>query len=413
MSGRGFAGTILRVDLTRREITREPLDRVMAERYIGGLGLCIKLCHDTIKPGCDALSPENPIVLGAGPFVGSNLPSTSRVYSVSKLPSSRTIGWCGAGGFTFGVMLKNAGFDHVIIEGRSERPVCLRIFDDQVELVDAAYLWGRSVEETCAAVWDTYGFPTGVLCIGQAGENRVPFSMAFIDRISTLGRGGFGAVMGSKNLKAVVVKGFRGRQGCGPQAIQAPQPRASGHDPAWPHLREAQEMGMTQAFSFVPREDYSRMKKRRAACVSCPIGCKDIVEIPDGPFRGLVKCTSSVINLYTPVLYGFKDYRESIKCMSTIDGFGLDMFEFFGIMALAGKLVDRGLSETPWRTRRYGSIRWAPWRPGLERSACERALATCWPTGSKGSSTSTVTRPRTWCLRWSKECTRTQDQAQP
>lgn len=343
MSGRGFAGTILRVDLTRREITRELLDRVTAERYIGGLGLCIKLCHDTIKPGCDALSPENPIVLGAGPFVGTSLPSTSRVYSVSKLPSSRTIGWCGAGGFTFGVMLKNAGFDHVIIEGRSERPVCLKIFDDQVELVDAAYLWGRSVEETCAEVWDTYGFPTGVLCIGQAGENRVPFSMAFIDRISTLGRGGFGAVMGSKNLKAVVVKGSGGVRVSDRKRYKLLSQGFLDRIRAWPHLREAQEMGMTQAFSFVPREDYSRMKKRRAACVSCPIGCKDIVEIPDGPFRGLVKCTSSVINLYTPVLYGFKDYRESIKCMSTIDGFGLDMYEFFGIMTLAGKLVDRGI----------------------------------------------------------------------
>ena len=147
MSGCGFAGKILRVDLTRGEIKREPLDMVMAERYIGGLGLCVKLCHGTIKPGCDALSPENPIVLGAGPFVGSNLPSTSRVYSVSKLPSSGTIGWCGAGGFTFGVMLKNAGFDHVIIEGRSERPVYLRIFDDQVDLVDAVIsgvgMWKR------------------------------------------------------------------------------------------------------------------------------------------------------------------------------------------------------------------------------------------------------------------------------
>ncbi len=343
MSGNGFAGTVLRVDLTTREITREPLDRVMAERYIGGLGLCIKLCHDTIKPGCDALSPENPIVLGAGPFVGTNLPSTSRVYSVSKLPSSGAIGWCGAGGFTFGAMLKNAGFDHVIIEGRSERPVCLRIFDDRVDLIDAAHLWGRSVEETCASVWDEYGFPTGVLCIGQAGENRAPFSMAFIDRISTMGRGGFGAVMGSKNLKAVLVKGSGGVRVADRKRCNLLSQGLLDRIRAWPHLREAQDKGLTQAFPFIPQDEYSRMKKRRAACVSCPIGCKDIVEIPDGPFQGLVKCTSSVINLYTPVLYGFKDYRESIKCMSTIDAFGLDMFEFFGIMALAGKLVDSGI----------------------------------------------------------------------
>ncbi len=343
MSGCGFAGKILRVDLTGGEIKREPLDMVMAERYIGGLGLCVKLCHDTIKPGCDALSPENPIVLGAGPFVGSNLPSTSRVYSVSKLPSSGTIGWCGAGGFTFGVMLKNAGFDHVIIEGRSERPVYLRIFDDQVDLVDAAHLWGRNVEETCDSIWETYGRPTGVLSIGQAGENRISFSMAFIDRISTLGRGGFGAVMGYKNLKAVVVKGSGGVNVADRKRYKVLSQSLLDTIRAWPHLGKAQEMGMTQAFSFVPREEYSLIKKSRAACVSCPIGCKDIIEIPDGPFRGLVKCTSSVINLYTPVLYGFKDYRESIKLIATMDDFGLDAFEFFGIMALAEKLVDRGI----------------------------------------------------------------------
>ncbi len=306
MSG-GFAGTILRVDLTNRSIVREPLDPLMAERYLGGLGVCTKLCHDTIKTGCDALSPENPIVLGAGPFVGTNLPSTSRVYSVSKLPASRTIGWCGAGGFTFGAMLKNAGFDHIIIEGRSESPVCLRIFDDQVELVDGAYLWGRGVDETCASIWDTYGFPTGVLCIGQAGENRVPFSMAFIDRISTLGRGGFGAVMGSKKLKAVIVKGSGGVRIADRNRYKLLSQSLLDRIHAWPHLRQAQKLGMTQAFSFIPREESSRMKKRGAACVSCPIGCKDIVEIPDGSFQGLVKCTSSVINLYTPVLYGFKD----------------------------------------------------------------------------------------------------------
>ena len=137
-----------------------------------------------------------------------------------------------------------------------------------------------------------------MLCIGQAGENRVPFSMAFIDRISTLGRGGFGAVMGSKNLKAVVVKGSGGVGVADRKRYKLLSQRFLDRIRAWPHLQEAQETGMTQAFSFVPREEDSRMKKSRAACVSCPIGCKDIIEIPDGPFRGLIKCTSSVINLY-------------------------------------------------------------------------------------------------------------------
>lgn len=343
MSRSGFAGKVLRVDLSAGEIRREPLDMALAERYIGGLGLCLKLCHDTIKPGCEPLSPENPIILGAGPFVGTNLPSTSRVYSVSKLPSSRTIGWCGAGGFTFGVMLKNAGLDHIIIEGRSPKPVYLKIFDDRVELKPADRLWGRSVDNTCQALWDEFGMPTGVMCIGQAGERLVPFSMAFVDRISTLGRGGFAAVMGSKNLKAVIVKGSGGVKVADRKRYKTLSKAFLDKIRSWPHLKQAQELGMVQAFSFVPRDEFARIKKRRAACVSCPIGCKDVVEIPDGPFKGLVKCTSSVINLYTPALYGFTDYRESIKCMVTLDEYGLDMFEFFGLMAFAKRLVDEGI----------------------------------------------------------------------
>lgn len=343
MSLGGFAGKVLQVDLTKGQIRQEPLDTTMAEGYIGGLGLCLKLCYDAIEPGCEPLSSENPIVLGAGPLVGTGLPSTSRVYSLSKLPTSCTIGWCGAGGFTFGAMLKSAGFDHVIIQGRSDRPVYLAIYDDRVELKDAGRLWGQTVEDTTEALWDEYGIPTGVLAIGQAGENLVPFSMAFIDRISTLGRGGFGAVMGSKNLKAVVTKGTGGVTVADRKRYKALSNEFLDKIRAWPHLKEAQELGMVQAFNYVPKDEYLRLKKRRVACVSCPIGCKDVVEIPDGPFKGLVKCTSSVINLYTPVLYGFKDYRESIKCMAAIDGYGLDMFEFFGVMAMAGSLVKQGI----------------------------------------------------------------------
>ncbi|MBW2053680.1 MAG: aldehyde ferredoxin oxidoreductase, partial [Deltaproteobacteria bacterium] len=127
MNRGGFAGKVLYVDLTDEEIKQEPLDFSLCEKFIGGLGLTVKLAYDNIEPGNDALSPENPIVLGAGPFVGTNLPATSRVYAVTKLPSSGTIGWCGGGGMNFGCMLKNAGFDHVIIKGRAQKPVFLQI----------------------------------------------------------------------------------------------------------------------------------------------------------------------------------------------------------------------------------------------------------------------------------------------
>ncbi len=342
MTGGGFAGKVLRVNLTSGQITAEPLDPGLAEKYIGGLGTCLKLGHDALESGCDPLSPGNPIVLGAGPLVGTDLPSTSRVYAVSKLPASRTVGWCGAGGFTFGVMLKNAGFDHVVIEGRSPRPVMLSIEDGRVEVREAGGLWGRGVDETCRAIWAQAETPTGVLCIGPAGENLITFSMAFIDRISTLGRGGFGAVMGSKNLKAVTARGTGGVRVADRRSYRDLRRGLLEAIRSWPHLKNAQDMGLVQSFPLLSREDYRRIMRRRVACVSCPIGCKDVIQVPDGPYAGLIKCTSSVINLLTPNLYGFEDYRESIKCIDTVDELGLDMFEFFGLMVLAKKLVESG-----------------------------------------------------------------------
>jgi aldehyde:ferredoxin oxidoreductase len=343
MIGGGFAGRILRVDLTRGVVATEPLPSALAEDYIGGLGLTAKLAHDAIEPGTDPLAPANPIALGAGPLVGTNLPSSSRVFAVSKLPTSGTVGWCGGGGASFGYLLKNAGYDHVLIEGRSDRPVRLEITDEGAALRDASGLWGLGVDETCKSLWREFGRPLGVICIGQAGENRVRFSMAFIDRISTLGRGGLGAVMGAKNLKAITTRGARGIEVADRKRYRRSSREFLREIREYPHLKEWQDLGMVKSFPIISRETYQGMKKRRISCVSCPVGCKDLVEIPDGPLRGFVKHSSSVVNLYTPVLYGFEDYRESIKCMASIDSYGLDMFEFFGVMGFAKALADHGI----------------------------------------------------------------------
>ena len=339
----GFAGTILVVDLTRGVITKEPLAPGLARDFIGGLGLTVKLAYDNLEPGTDALAPENPIVLGAGALVGTDLPASSRLFSITKLPTSGTIGWSGAGGVTFACMLKNAGYDQIVIKGRADRPVYLEIIDDQVTLRDASPLWGLGVSATCEALWKDYERPTGVVAIGQGGENRVKFSMAYVDRIATLGRGGFGAVMGSKNLKAIVARGSRGVSVADRKGYKTLRKSIFERMRAYPHLKEWQEMGLINSFPFVEKETYLHIKKRRVACVSCPIGCKDVVEIRDGDLKGQVVCSSSAINLFTPIIYGMKDYREAIKLIADLDEYGLDMFEFMGLMVFAKALAEEGL----------------------------------------------------------------------
>jgi aldehyde:ferredoxin oxidoreductase len=342
MTAGGFAGRILSVNLTSGDIVATDLDMSLAERFGGGLGLSIKLAYDRLTPRCDPLSPENTIVIGAGPLVGTNLPASSRVYGITKFPGSGTIGWCGGGGGVFGCFLKNAGYDHIIIEGSSPSPVYLKIMDDDVEICDAGRLWGTGVEESCEFLWNSFGRPAGVISIGQAGENRVSFSMASIDRHSSLGRGGFGAVMGSKNLKAILVKGTRGVRVADRQSYAAANRAMLKKIREYPHLKEWQDLGLMKSLPIISPEIYHEMKVRRIACVSCPIGDKDVVKVA-GESPEEYRCSSSAVNLLMPMVYGFKDYRKAVKCITILDEYGMDMFEFFGIMSFAKALRDRGI----------------------------------------------------------------------
>ena len=343
MSRGGFAGKVLCIDLTTSHVQSLPLDMTVAEQFGGGLGLTVRLAYERITPGTGALSPDNPIVIGVGPLVGTNLPAASRMYAVTKLPASGSIGWSGAGGMSFACLLKYAGYDHVIIVGRAESPVFVKIVDDKVEICEARPLWGKGIEETSEALWNDAGRPAGVITIGPAGENQCLSAMAFVDKFSTLGRGGFGAVMGSKNLKAVVVKGSGGIEVADRRQYLSLSKELLGTIREYPYLKEWQELGLMKSLPAIPVETYREIKKRRIACVSCPVADKDVVEIKDGDLKGFRACTSSAVNLMTPMIYGFTDYREAIRCTAVLDDLGMDMFEFFGAMAFLRVLIDNGV----------------------------------------------------------------------
>ncbi len=342
MTPGGFAGKILRADLSNGDIRTDPLDARLAERFLGGLGLCVRLAWDALTPGADALSPENPVVIGAGPLVGTSVPASSRVYAVTKLPAGGTVGWCGGGGMRFGCSMKYAGFDNIVITGAASSPVYLYIEDGTAQIRDARGLWGLDVNDATGELWKEHGPDAGVIAIGRSGETLVSFSMAFVDRTATLGRGGFGAVMGSKRLKAVVCRGTGGLTAADHGAFIAHVNRLQNEIRDYPYLQEWQELGLLKSLAALPRETYLNIRKRRIACVSCPLGDKDMLEIADGPHQGLSACTSSVVNMLTPMIYGIKDYRDSIKLSAALDDYGMDSFEFFGVMGFARRLVDAG-----------------------------------------------------------------------
>ncbi len=340
MSLGGFGGNILMADLAGK-LDRRPLPQDLARQYIGGLGLSIKLAHTAIKPGTPALAPEAAVVLGVGPLVGTSLPAASRVYAVAKLPAGGAIGWCGGGGVSFGSHFKNCGLDHIVLTGRADRPSILRLEDDQARLDDAAEFSGLGIEQTIELARKKYG-PCGVLCIGPSGKNLVAMAMASIDGMATIGRGGLGAVLGSKNLKAVVATGSLGVSVADRKAFGKVSRGVFKQMRDYAYLKQWQELGLLKSLPVVPPEYYLSIKKRRVACVSCPIGDKDIIEIPDGPYAGLRVCTSSAVNLFTPTIFGLKDKEQAIKLTSMLDDLGLDLFEFFAAVGLAARLAAQG-----------------------------------------------------------------------
>jgi len=202
----GYNGKYLRINLKTKEIKVETLDLEVANKFIGGRGLGTKFMMDEVDPKVDALSPENKLMVVTGALTGTPTPTGGRYMVVTKSPLTGTIASSNSGGF-FGAELKSAGYDMIIFEDQSEEPVYLNIVDDQVELKSAETLWGKLVGETTDILQEAHGEKTRVLTIGPGGENLSLIASIMNDKDRAAGRSGVGAVMGSKNLKAIVVKG--------------------------------------------------------------------------------------------------------------------------------------------------------------------------------------------------------------
>lgn len=203
----GYTGKLLYIDLTRKESEIRPLNEIYTKKYIGGSGLACRIIYDMVDRYTDPLSPNNPLIFMTGPLTGTSAPSSSKYSVCAKSPLTRIWGESSAGGF-FGPRLKWAGFDGIVITGRAPKYEYIFIHNDTVEFHDAHHLEGKSTFETQAMVKNEVGEKgTSVASIGQAGENLVKYASILNDGGKAAGRTGMGAVMGSKRLKAVAVRG--------------------------------------------------------------------------------------------------------------------------------------------------------------------------------------------------------------
>ncbi|MBP1724000.1 MAG: hypothetical protein H6Q44_1705, partial [Deltaproteobacteria bacterium] len=207
---KGICGKLLEIDLTSGKTKDSPIPGGMMEKYLGGRGLGARLLFDSLPPKTDPLSPENVLIFLTGPLTGSMVTGSSKFVVVTKSPL--THGWCDSySSGRIAVELKKAGYDGMVIRGRSNYPCYLRIDDRGVEVREADWIWGRDSFETERMLKEMEKDPSvGVSSIGPAGEKLARFACINSDLYRQAGRGGVGAVMGSKRLKAIVVKGTKG-----------------------------------------------------------------------------------------------------------------------------------------------------------------------------------------------------------
>ena len=202
----GWTGNLLRINLTTGSVKKESFTEEFARSWIGGRGFALKILWDELKPGIDALGPENKLVVALGPIAGIPAPNTGKTVVAAKSPLTGGYG-DGNLGTRVTVELRKAGYDGLIIEGQALSPVYINIVNDRVEIFPAGEIWGKGTYETMDWLYKKYGKAAGILTLGQGGENKVLFAVIRSLEGRAGGRPGIGAVMGSKNLKAIVVKG--------------------------------------------------------------------------------------------------------------------------------------------------------------------------------------------------------------
>ena len=215
----GWAGKILDIDLSRRKVEKRPLDEKTALNFLGGRGLNGSVLYNEVKPGIDPMGEENLLIFGVGPMTGTLSPGSGRFTVTSKSPLTGIFGDSSCGG-SWGAELKFAGYDQMIIRGKADKPVYLFIDGKEIQIKDAMGLWGKDTYVTQEIIKKELGDPRiEVACIGPAGEKLVKYA-TIAARNRQAGRTGMGCVMGSKNLKAIAIRGGQGVAVANPSPVQ-------------------------------------------------------------------------------------------------------------------------------------------------------------------------------------------------
>jgi aldehyde:ferredoxin oxidoreductase len=362
----GYAGRILLVDLSTGKTTVEPLNEEYAKKYIGGIGLGMRLYLDHSKAGVDPFSPDNPLILTTGPISGTMWPTGGNGHTfVSKSPQTFGVGESKAHG-SFGTEMKRAGYDAIIIKGKAEKPVYLWVDDDSIQLVDASSLMGKSPGETEDAIREELGdFYIRVAAIGIAGEKLSRIACIINDKTRAAGRTGLGAVMGSKNLKAIAMRGTRdvavAKTDEFMEYVKEFHERMKG-----PATQKYRALGTPEnilvhnALSCMPTRNYRNSRFEGAekvsgevlnekyvvkiiGCGSCAMRCEHEVVVPEGPYKNTMT-RMEYESLWALGPYCGVDRLDAIiKAMDLCNYYGIDSISTGVIAGFAMDCYETGI----------------------------------------------------------------------
>jgi aldehyde:ferredoxin oxidoreductase len=369
----GWFGRCLRVNLTEGKHSIEELKTELLEKYLGGRGLAVKIYADEVSPGADPLSPENKLIFSSGPLVGTGAVTGASCNVVTRSALSGTIACAKMRGH-FGAEMKYAGFDMIIVEGRAEAPVVLSIMDDKIKLAPAIEYWGRSTSETedrfkasLDSQWTAR--ETFLVTIGPAGERLLPIANIVNDRFLSVGGAGIGAVMGSKNLKAIAVKGQHSLEVAdGNRFIQVVNtminklnsaPLTSQSMTQW---GTAFLVGLCYPKKIMPNNNFqqasvalknlgtdaleSAFALRSRGCFACPVACIKKTEMKHHIYEG-----KGMVPTYLAI--GSLGHNCGVSDLSTIGTasmlcgeMGLDPVAAGGTLATAMELIEKKVTTT-------------------------------------------------------------------
>jgi aldehyde:ferredoxin oxidoreductase len=361
-----YTNKILRVDLANRKTWTEPIDPELARAYIGGRGLATKMYCDEVDAQIDPLDPANKLFLATGPLTGTSAMCGGRFMVITKGALTGAIACSNAGG-VWGPELKYAGYDMIVLEGAASEPVMLVIEDDKVEFRSARDLWGKNVHETEDILHERLGNDFKCLSIGPAGEKLVRFACIINDKSRAAGRSGVGAVMGSKKLKAIAVRGTGGvtvaepaafREACldSLEKLKAGDITGQGlptygtsvlvnviNEGGFFPTRNFQE-GQFEAAEKISGETIAeQILIRPRACVGCPMACGRVTAVKDGPFasHGEGPEYETIWALGADV--GVSNLAAATKANYICNELGMDTITAGATIACAMELFEKGV----------------------------------------------------------------------